>query len=108
MPEVRFVMPMLTTIVFALAIVAILSWKLGLKFLAIFSAAFFLGSISYFSVGLFIPRILGSGRFYSVPFGGFRIGGQDWALVLSVLCWVVVWSFVLQAGLKKVSAKVKI
>jgi hypothetical protein len=100
-------MPIVTTIIFALAIVAILSWKLGLKFLAIFSAAFFLGSISYFCVGIFIPRILGSGRFYSMPFGGFRIGGQDWALVLSVLCWVFVWSFVLYAGLKKYGQKSK-
>jgi hypothetical protein len=90
-------MPIVTTILFTLAIVALLSWKLGLKFLAIFSAAFLLGSISYFCVGIFIPRILGSGRFYSVPFGGFRIGSQDWALVLSVFSWVFVWSFVLYA-----------
>ena len=41
-------MPIVTTIVFALAIVAILSWKLGWKFLAIFGAAFLLGLISYF------------------------------------------------------------
>ncbi len=100
-------MPIVTTIVFALVIVAILSWKLGLKFLAIFSAAFFLGSISYSCVEIFIPRILESGRFYSVPFGGFRIGGQDCALVLSVLCWVFVWSFVLYAGLKKLGQKSK-
>src|SRR5882724_3077791 len=101
-------MPIVTTIVFALAIVALPSWKLGLKFLAIFGAAFLLGLISYFCVGIFIPRILGSGRFYSVPFGGFRIGSQDWALVLSVLSWVCVWSRVLYAGLKKYGVKVKI
>jgi len=71
---------------------------------AIFNAAFVLGSISYVRVGIFIPRILGSGRFYSVPFEGFRIGGQDWALVLSVLSWVFIWSFVLYAGLRKYGA----
>ena len=100
-------MPIVGTILFALAMVAILSWKLGLQFLAIFSAAFFLGSISYFCVGILIPRILGSGRFYSVPFGGFRIGDQDWPLVLSVLCWMFVWSFVLYAGLQKYGQKSK-
>lgn len=38
-------MPIVTTILVALAIVAIPSWKLGLKFLAIFIATFFLASI---------------------------------------------------------------
>jgi hypothetical protein len=74
---------------------ALFLWKLGFKSFSILCAAIPIGIVSYLCIGISISRILKSGRFYSVPFGGFKIGGQDWALIASGLFWIMLWFVVL-------------
>ena len=58
--------------------------------------SFPLGAMSYFLVGIAIPRWTGVGRFYSVPFGAMAI--RDWHIVASALTWMVLWYFLLRAA----------
>ena len=46
--------------------------------------------LTYGIVGIGIARIIGSGRFYSVPFGAERI--DDWHIVVSLAFWTCVWA----------------
>ena len=78
----------------ALITAGIVVWRIGLKSTSIFLAAVPVGIVIYFGIGVFVARILKSGRFYSVPFGGFKVGGQDWALIASGSFWIVL-SFVI-------------
>jgi hypothetical protein len=55
-----------------------------------------LGVMSYFLVGIAIPRWTGVGRFYSVPFGAMTI--RDWHIVASALIWMILWYFLLRAA----------
>ena len=48
-------------------------------------------AVCYFFTGIGVARALNSGRFFSVPFGGFAIGGSDAALIGSLLAWVIAW-----------------
>jgi hypothetical protein len=52
-------------------------------------AALPLSLLSYFFIGIAIPRINGVGRFYSVPFGGYSVG--DESILLSAGAWFVLW-----------------
>jgi len=36
-----------------------------------------LGALTYYLSGIAIVGYLGRGRFYSIPFGGYKITGQD-------------------------------
>jgi len=87
--------PFITCVILLLAGVAWFFWKLGFKSFSILCAAIPIGIVSYVCIGISIPRILKSGRFYSVPFGGFKIGGQDWALIASGSFWIVLWFVIL-------------
>ena len=58
--------------------------------------AFPLGVMSYFLVGIAIPRWTGVGRFYSVPFGAMAI--RDWHIIASALTWAILWYFLLRAA----------
>jgi hypothetical protein len=44
------------------------------------------GLLTYGMVGVFMARLHGTGRFYSVPFGGERL--TDGALLMSLLVWI--------------------
>ena len=85
--------PLVIVAFLVLVIGAIVIWKLGLESASIACAAVPVGIVIYFALGISIARTLERGRFYSVPFGGFKIGGQDWALVASGSFWIV-FSFV--------------
>jgi uncharacterized membrane protein len=87
--------PLITCVILVLVGTALFFWKIGFKSVSILCAAIPIGIVSYVCIGISIPRILQSGRFYSVPFGGFRIGGQDWALIASGSFWIVLWFVVL-------------
>ena len=64
-------------------------------------ASFTLGAISYFIAGIAIARIIGVGRFYSVPLGGYAV--SDTALIISLVAWIVFWFAILNllAGRRK-------
>jgi len=64
-----------------------------LKYLVIVCVSVPTGVVVYFCIGVIVPRVLNTGRFYSVPFGGFKVGGQDWELFSSVIFWILL-SFV--------------
>jgi len=49
--------------------------------------------LSYFFIGIAIPRINGVGRFYSVPFGGYTV--RDESILMSLAAWFVVWVILL-------------
>ncbi len=52
-----------------------------------------LAPLSYFLVGLSVPRITGEGRFFSFPFGGLSV--SDASLLLSLAAWAGLWSAIL-------------
>ena len=56
-------------------------------------AALPLSVLSYFFIGIAIPRINGVGRFYSVPFGGYSV--RDEFILMSVAVWIVLWVILL-------------
>jgi hypothetical protein len=47
--------------------------------------------LTYYLLGIGIALALGEGRFYSVPFGGFSVGGSDSALFGSIAFWWLAW-----------------
>ena len=46
---------------------------------------------TYYLLGVGIAQAIGEGRFYSVPFGGFSVGGSDTALFGSLAFWWFAW-----------------
>jgi hypothetical protein len=46
--------------------------------------------LTYFVLGIGIARMIGVGRFYSVPFGAESI--EDWQILASLAIWVGVWA----------------
>jgi hypothetical protein len=65
------------------------AYMLGSRRIAPMLGALFAGPACYFVIGVAVPRITGEGHFFSVPFGGLRIG--DIELVLSLLAWMLAW-----------------
>ena len=55
------------------------------------------GLLTYYLLGIGIALEIGQGRFYSVPFGGFSIGGSDSALFGSIAFWWLAWIAILLA-----------
>ena len=49
-----------------------------------------LAPLSYFVVGLAVPRVTGEGRFFSFPFGGLRVGDAE--MLLSLAAWTLLWA----------------
>ena len=47
--------------------------------------------LTYYMLGMGIALAIGEGRFYSVPFGGFSVGGSDSALFGSIVFWWLAW-----------------
>jgi len=60
----------------------------GSRRIATILGALVVGPVGYFVVGIAVPRFTGEGRFFSIPFGGLRIGDSD--LVLSILTWTLI------------------
>jgi hypothetical protein len=75
-------------LVVVLALVVAL-YTLGRRLIATILGALATGAVCYFVVGIVVPRITGEGRFFSVPFGGLRVGDID--ILLSVLAWSLAW-----------------
>jgi hypothetical protein len=48
-----------------------------------------LALLTYGVIGIAIARVIGVGRFYSVPFGAEHI--KDWHLLASLAIWIGVW-----------------
>jgi hypothetical protein len=49
-----------------------------------------LALLTYGVIGVAIARLIGVGRFYSVPFGAEHI--KDWHILASVATWISVWA----------------
>jgi len=52
--------------------------------------AFPVGLLTYGVLGIGIARIIGVGRFYSVPVGAERI--EDWHILVSLAFWTFIWA----------------
>ena len=52
-----------------------------------------LALLTYAVLGTAIARVIGIGRFYSVPFGAEHI--EDWHILASLIIWVGVWAALL-------------
>jgi hypothetical protein len=65
----------------------------GSRLIASILGALVAGPVCYFALGLFVPRVTGEGRFFSVPFGGLHVGDKE--LVLSILAWIILWEILL-------------
>ena len=55
--------------------------------------AFLMALLTYGILGIGIARLIGIGRFYSVPFGAERV--QDWHILVSLAFWTCVWASVI-------------
>lgn len=55
--------------------------------------AFPVALLTYGILGIGIARMIGIGRFYSVPFGAERI--RDWHIVASLAVWTCIWATVI-------------
>ena len=55
--------------------------------------AFPVALLFYGILGIGIARMIGVGRFYSVPVGAQRI--EDWHILVSVAFWTCVWAVVI-------------
>lgn len=95
-------MPSMQLLGMLFVLVAVVASVLRLRVIAIPCGALALGGGSYFFLGVFIPRYLGTGRFYSVPFGRWQVG--DWDIVLSVFFWMALWGLVLDRLWKRFTA----
>jgi hypothetical protein len=85
-------MSVVPIIVLALAVllaVAAALHKRGSQLIAPILGALAASPICYFLVGVLVPRVTGEGHFFSVPFGGLRVGDID--ILLSVLAWSLAW-----------------
>ena len=81
--------PLLELALVVLLAAAVILYARGSRLIAPIFGALVAGPICYFVVGLFVPRITGEGRFFSIPFGGLHVGDSD--LVLSALTWSLIW-----------------
>jgi xanthine/uracil permease len=81
--------PMLAFAILLLLVGAIIVYVRGSRRIAAILAALVAGPVCYLAVGIVIPRITGEGRFFSVPFGGLRVGDSE--LLLSLLAWCLAW-----------------
>jgi hypothetical protein len=87
--------PIILFIIF-LVVAGLVIWKFGHLTAALIAISVPLGIVLYFVVGVSIARIQKLGRFYSVPFGGNRMGGNDVALITSAALWIVLTFLVLR------------
>ena len=55
--------------------------------------AFPVALLTYGVVGIGIARVIGIGRFYSVPFGAEHI--EDWHILVSLAVWTCIWAVVI-------------
>lgn len=78
----------------------VLLWKLVRSRVIVFLASVPLGLLVYCVLGITFARLLKHGRFYSVPFGGFRIGG-DVYLIGSGIFWILVSMLILDSLYKR-------
>jgi hypothetical protein len=60
-----------------------------------------LGSVTYLLIGTGLARILGKGRFYSLPFGWDKIATAELSLIASLLTWVAIWGVILYFALQR-------
>ena len=81
--------PLLVLALVVLLAVAAILYARRSRLIAPIFGALVAGPVCYFGVGLFVPRVTGEGRFFSIPFGGLRVGDSD--LVLSVVTWSLIW-----------------
>lgn len=76
------------------AMLALIAWHKGWHVITILLSSFTLGLVSYFAFSVFTARfIIGQGRFFSVPFGGFDIS-VTW-IFISAFMWVAGWASLL-------------
>ena len=92
-------MPVIPWVLICIALLAVILYKFNIKTAFELCVAFILGPLTYFTMGILIPRFTRTGHFYSVPFGRLEISDRD--LVLSLLFWVLVWALILRALLRK-------
>jgi hypothetical protein len=83
------VVPIAVLVLAVLLALAVALYTLGSRLIAPILGALSAGAVCYFVVGLLVPRITREGHFFSVPFGGLRVGDID--MVLSVLAWSLTW-----------------
>lgn len=97
-------MPIVEIVVLVLPAIAVLTYYYNYKRICILASSLSLGVVTYFVLGIFIARILGVGRFYSVPFGGFHIS-RDLPLIGSALFWVLLWAVIISGILRVLDRK---
>jgi hypothetical protein len=83
------VVPITVLALVVLIAVAVPLYVRGSRLIAPILGALVCGPVCYFFVGLFVPRVTGEGRFFSVPVGGVHVGDSD--ILLSVLAWSLMW-----------------
>ena len=73
--------------------VTVLLWRSRRRLSAAIVGVLALSPLSYFVIGLFVPRITGEGHFFSFPFGGLDV--SDANLLASLAAWLAFWAALL-------------
>jgi len=84
---------LISGIILASAVLTAIGVGFRVRWAVITVPATLFGGLSYFIISVAAARLLGEGRFYSFPFGGFVV--RDWNIIASTLFWVVAWAVVL-------------
>jgi hypothetical protein len=63
-----------------------------------------LALLTYGVIGLAIARVIGVGRFYSVPFGAEHI--KDWHILASLATWISVWAVLIPWSLGRPHSRI--
>ncbi len=82
---------MILLILFLLLSLAGYGWAVRQRWMVVGFGSLPAAALCYFFTGIGVARALKSGRFFSVPFGGYAVGGSDAALVGSLLAWLIAW-----------------
>jgi len=84
---------LISGIILASAVLTAIGIGYRVRWAVITVPAALFGGLSYFIISMYAARLMGEGRFYSFPFGGFVI--RDWNIMASTLFWVVAWAVAL-------------
>lgn len=77
----------------ALAVLAVVSFVVGLRRTGILLGATLLACVTYLALGIVVPRVVRAGHFVSIPFGGYQL--SDSRILLSLLFWLVLYAVAL-------------
>ena len=91
---------MIVVTLFSFIALGCYGWRIKCPWMVITFGALPSALVFYFLLGISLARAMGQGRFFSVPFGGYSVSGNE-VLVASVVFWLIVWMGILYVITRK-------